>query len=134
MAFSGIQTPITMDAAGDLDLHQFKIVDINAANRVALSAADIGFGVVQNHPRSLEAATVVHMGVTKVRAGLAVSVGNFITSAATGFGVAVLSGAAHGANIYVLGRALTGAASGALFTVAIEKTLWNVVSGAAIPA
>ena len=57
-----------------------------------------------------------------------------VTSAATGFAVAVLSGAAHVPNLYVLGRALTGASSGGLFTLSIEKTVWNVVSGAAMPA
>ena len=126
MAFSGIQTPITMDAASDLDLHQFKFVDINAANRCELAAADIGFGVVQNHPRSLEAATVVHMGVTKAIVGGAVGVGEFMTTAATGFLVTVTSGAVP---TLAFGRCLVAAASGFIATMAIERT--TTISGAA---
>ncbi len=120
MAFSGLQTPIAMRAATDLDVRQFHIVELHTvANDVVLPAAGQFFGVLQNHPRSLEAATVVHEGVTKVKAGNTVGVGNFITSAATGFAIAVGSGDLP---TLAYGRALTAAASGFLFTLVIGQT------------
>ncbi len=127
MAFSGIQTPITMDAADDLDTRQFHAVDLNSqANRVGLAAAGAFFGVVQNHPRSLEAATVVHMGVTKCIVGGAVGVGERLTTAATGFFVTVTSG---GIEQLAFARCLVAAASGFIATMAIERT--TTISGAA---
>lgn len=121
MSYSGIQTPITMRAETDLDTRQFHLVDLGTlANDVVLSAAGGFFGVLKNHPRSLEAATVIHEGVTKVRAGNTIGVGDFVTSAATGFAIAVGSGDAP---TRAFGRALTGVASGFLFTMAIERTV-----------
>ena len=121
MAFSGIQTPLTFDSADDLDTveRKFHMVDINAANRIALAAAGGFVGVLQNLPRSLEAATVVVGGVTKVKCGAVVAAGDFITSAATGFAIAVGSGDLP---TRAFGRALTGAASGFLFSMLIDGT------------
>ncbi len=67
---------------------------------------------------------MVHKGVTKVRAGAAITVGNFITSAATGFAIAVGSGDAP---TNAFGRALTAAATGELFTMSFASLI--TVSG-----
>lgn len=130
MAYGNFKDTITFKAASNFDTEQFKIVELTAnAHEVELGAAGEGIGVVQNHPRSGEAATVSLAGITKVVVGTGgVSVGDFITAAATGWGVVTLSGAATSRSVF--GRALTAAASGGIATMLINKQ--TVSSGSAL--
>lgn len=131
MAYSGEGCDVTFQAASDFP--QFRVVELTAnPHEVDLAAANKGYGVVQNHPNSGEAATVRKDGVTKVIVGGAVSVGNYALSAASGFATAVVSGAAFGTSQKLLGRFLTAAASGGIATLDLEVQQFNATSGAAL--
>lgn len=106
-------------ASGDLSTSQFHIVHIVGAFNVANALVNVGFGVLQNKPLDTEHATVAVNGATKVAAGASVSVGDLITSAGSGFAVAITSG--NALDKAVLGRALTAAASGSVFTMEIDR-------------
>jgi hypothetical protein len=137
MAFSNYQETLRLEADTSLASAQFHIVDLNATvGHCDLAAAENGFGVVQNIPNSGEQATVVVEGVTKCIGGVAITVGDYIVSAASGFATIITSGGAQGAAdtpFVVLGRALTTAVSGGIFSMAMHKTLFNPASGAAAP-
>lgn len=121
MAYKNYQETLTFKAASDFSDDQFAIVELTAnAHEVELGAAGEGLGVVQNHPQSGEAATVALAGVTKVKCGGAVSVGQKLTSAATGWAALVTSGALP---TRYIGRALTAAASGGVATMLIEQSI-----------
>lgn len=128
MAYSNQLRNVTLKAAASLATRQFHIVEL-AANVLEcdLAIAGRGYGVVQNHPASGEAATVSVEGETRVRAGGAVSVGAYITSAATGYATSIASGGAGG---IAIGRAKTSAASGSIFTMELMRM--SVASGSAL--
>ncbi len=119
MAHSNNLTLESYVASSDMNTSQFHIVDITAAFKVDHAAANVGFGVVQNKPLAGEHASVATRGTTKVSAGVAVSVGDLITSAASGFAAVVASG--NAAEKLVLGRAVTAAASGSVFSMEMDK-------------
>ena len=85
--------------------------------------------VALNAPQAGEHGTVAIGGITKVQAGAAVSIGDYIVSAASGFASTLTSG---GATKRVFGRALSSAASGSVFSMEIDK-FWSVQTGA-LPA
>ncbi len=118
MAFSNRLKSETFIATGDLSGLQYHIMDNVAAHYVSAAAANLGHGVLQNKPQAGEHATVAVEGITKVKAGAAISVGNYITSAASGWAAAVTSG---GSTKTVIGRALTAAASGSVFSMEIDR-------------
>ena len=119
MAFSNRLKSEAFTAAVDLSTSQFHIVDLDStALNVTIGAADGGFGILQNKPQSGEHATVAVEGMSKCIAGGAISVGNYITSAASGYATAVASGLSAKK---VIGRAVTAAASGSVFTVEIDR-------------
>lgn len=129
MAFGNFNETLRFKAASDFSDDQFKLVELTGnAHEVEVGAAGEGFGVLQNHPQEGEAATVIVAGVSKVIVGAAVAVGDFITSAATGFIVSTDSGDATSRRVF--GRCLTAAASGALASVLINKQI--VSSGSAL--
>ena len=129
MSFKNFQETLTFKAESDLTGDQFKIVELTStAHGVEVGAANEGFGVLQNHPRDNEAATVALAGITKVIVGAAVVVGDFLTSAATGWAISTDSGDATSRRVF--GRALTAASSGSLATMLIDKQL--VSSGSAL--
>ena len=104
-------------ASTDMRSHQFHIVDLTAAAfKVNLAAALKAFGVLQNNPNAGEHASVVVEGETMVAVGAAVSVGDWITAAATGWGAATTSSVDQ----LILGRCITAAASGMLATVDVD--------------
>jgi hypothetical protein len=117
-------------ASGDLSGLQFHIVELVAAHTVDAALIRTGFGILQNKPQAGEHATVAVEGVSKCNAGAAVSVGDLITSAGSGWGTTVLSGIAG--DKQVLGRALTAAASGSVFSMEIDRFI--VVRTTGLPA
>lgn len=112
----------TFVASGDLSAMQHRIVDHVGVGVIGHSLANAGMGVLQNKPQDGENATVALRGRVRIDAGGAVTAGDFIVSAASGFGVSltlssfqVASGAVL-ARRTVIGRAMTTAASGSVFT------------------
>jgi hypothetical protein len=106
-------------ASGDLSGLQWRAVDlIGTAGKMGHSLAAGGFGILQNEPRAGEHGTVAIRGISAARAGAAVSIGDLIASAASGWLISVTSGASQN----VLGRAVTAAASGMLFDLELNVT------------
>jgi ribosomal protein S8E len=109
MAEFGQLLTISAQAGEDLRAKQYHIVRLSAADQVAQAtnaASSTGiFGVIQNKPASLEAATVAVFGETKIVAGGAITAGVMITTNASGRATAATSGQ------MVLGRAMVAAAS-----------------------
>ena len=119
MAFSNRLKSESFVASVNLNTSQFHIVDLStAAHKVTIGAANGGFGILQNKPLAGEHATVAVEGMSKCIAGAAVAVGNYITSAASGYASVVVS---NDAGVKVIGRAVTAAASGSVFTLEIDR-------------
>lgn len=106
-------------ASGDLSGCLGRIVDLITNNnfKVSIAVAKAGYGVLLNAPKDTETAAVVLDGITMVRVGGAVQAGNEITSATSGWGTPIT---AQDSN-RVVGRLLTGAASGMLAAVKLGQ-------------
>lgn len=118
-AFHSNLEAISLVATGDLSGLQYRLVDLLGNHGVTVAGANGGYGVLLNKPRHGEHASVAIKGQTEVRVGAAVSAGAYVTSAASGWAVTITSGNAQA----VVGRALTGAASGMLATINLNQTL-----------
>tara|TARA_R110000868_G_scaffold352564_3_gene613812 strand:- start:4346 stop:4726 length:381 start_codon:yes stop_codon:yes gene_type:complete len=126
MAFSNDAKPTTFVASTDMRSHQNGIVDLTTTDhKIDMAAAGGAIGILINNPNAGEHAAVAIEGIALVRVGLAVTAGDIITSAATGWGTDVTSGAAQ----WVVGRALTAAASGMLTEVDINIHRVNTGAG-----
>jgi len=116
-------------ACGDGDTHQFHFVEAaGTAKRVSIATGASGpapIGVMQNDPRSGEAANVIYVGGTQVYAdgSTAIVYGDFITSGSDGQAVKASGSTVHG-------QALEALASGA--SVLIEAVLFGVGQSAII--
>jgi hypothetical protein len=133
--FNYEESGMSFVASGDLSSMQGRIVDlVGATSKIGHALVDRGFGVLANKPRSGEHATVITKGVVKTKAGVAVSIGNYIYCAGSGWaGVAThaILDVASGSDYMqrnILGRALTAAASGFDFALDIEKHVTFVAS------
>lgn len=81
----GIGADFPFEAAADLSAKQFFFVKVDSAGKVALAAADnLAIGVLQNKPKSAEAASVRVHGISKVVAGAAITRGDRVGSDANG--------------------------------------------------
>ncbi len=102
----------TFVADADLSGSQYRIViSSGTASHVGLSGAGaVAIGVLQDKPTAGQFGTVRLAGKSRVKAGDTITAGALFTSDATGGAVAVASGN------YCLGTALTGVASGGVFT------------------
>ena len=121
MAFSNRLESESYVASGDLSTLQFHIVELIAAHIVDVALVNRAHGVLQNKPQAGEHATVAVAGTTKCNAGASVSVGDLITSAGSGWAVAVASGSAN--DKQVIGRAVTASASGSVFSMEIDRQM-----------
>jgi hypothetical protein len=133
MAYTSNERNVSFVASTDLSAFQYRIVDILADNKIGHALAGRGFGILLNAPKANEHGTVQIEGQGKVRAGAAVAVGDYITSAASGWAVEAVAGAAVSSAVtdfryVVLGRALTAAASGSLFTIQLDRQVTAVAS------
>lgn len=86
---------------------------------LATQADSAAIGVVQRDVNSGQSAQVMLHGITRALAGAAVTAGQRITATTSGFTVPVTSGAA--APTHILGDALTGAASGMIYHLHINR-------------
>jgi hypothetical protein len=125
----------TYIASVDLDSSQHYFVDIAGANprKITVSAANAGTGVLLNKPQAGEHATVAIRGQVKVHAGAAVTAGDLVISAASGFAASYTAGVQVGSGstlteLTILGRAVTTAASGSVFTMELDPRFTQVVS------
>jgi len=113
---------LTLEAAGDLSLHQFTAMRISAANKcnvASLATNSAIVGVLQNKPKSGEYATVACFGKSKMLAGAAFSAGAVLTVNSSGRAIGVTSGNLE----IVVGQALdTAGADGDVITVLLRPT------------
>lgn len=121
-------------ASGDLSGLQFRVVDLLADQRVGHALANRGFGVLLNKPKSTEHASVMTRGVTKLRAGAAMTVGSLFAVSGSGWVTAFAgpttspaSGGPVRQDVY-LGRARTACASGSLFEADFDPQYITVAS------
>lgn len=104
-------------ASGDLSTCLNRIVSqLSTDFKIGLATAGAGFGVLLNAPKDGEFASVATDGVALVYAGAAVTAGQYVTAATSGWAVVVTSGSGQ----EVLGKVRVGAASGMLAAVAID--------------
>jgi len=129
MSWDQSKETITLPSASDLSTHKFKVVELNSDGNAIICNSVHAFGIVQNQPKSGEAATVVWKGFTKALAAGAINAGQHVRNS-SGWCTPVLSGAAP-ATYTMLGRAMTTAASGGQFTLCLDKTV-QVASGGLI--
>jgi hypothetical protein len=108
----------TQKAGADLSALQYRFVKRNAAGDV-ISASVLGertFGILENKPKSGEAATVhVGMGLMKVVASAAIAMDAPVTTAADGR--AVTAGAGH----HIHGRAMIAAGAAGEITTFLHR-------------
>lgn len=118
MAYNGEFKAVTMATSSDMRTRQFHIVEM-ATSAIAIcdfASAGNGYGVVVNNPNTGEAASVAVDGEVRVKCGSGgITIGDRITSAASGWATKAMSGAAG--PMKILGIAKVTAASGSLSTV-----------------
>lgn len=112
----------TRQAASDLSAKQYYFVKLDTAGRVALCSAttDVPYGILQNKPGSLEPATVMRVGISRLVAGGTLGIGGLVGTDADGKGTLVTSGTT-GTVAYPVARAEeVAAADGNIIAVAIN--------------
>lgn len=104
---------ITLQAGADLSAaaNQYKIVKLDANGHAILCAAatDVPVGVLQNTPKSGDAADVMVSGVSKVQASAAIAIGKTIGTDASGLAAAYVAGT--DTTSYIIGQVLTATAA-----------------------
>lgn len=131
MSFSKVINSEPFVANSDLSAAKFRIVELHSTvGKVEIAAANQGYGVLQNEPKSGEHAAVATIGQTRCQAGAAITLGDRVTAANSGFATAVLSGAASPKRL--IGRAITTAASGMFFVLELGRETYFPASGAAL--
>jgi predicted RecA/RadA family phage recombinase len=82
----------TLIAAADLRTHQYKFCNIDGTGKAALGGAGTrAVGVIQNKPNSGEATEICHTGISKVKSGAGVTVGDVVMSDSTGRAITATS-------------------------------------------
>lgn len=128
MAYANNLSCVPLEANADLSSHQYKIVEMLSTGKAALAATSRAFGVLQNIPKSGEAATVAIDGESKVIAGGTLGIGDYVTALSGGWAIKINSGDAP--PVHVVGQVMASAASGFIATVLIRRNvISNVVSG-----
>jgi hypothetical protein len=131
MAFTNRNEWVTLVASADLSARQFRIVELTTDGKANLAQLNKGYGVLQNIPLAGEHASVCVKGETKMHAGDTIAIADYLRVQSGGWAIAVASGAAHPAAFVSIGRAITAAASGALFTAEINRNLVTGLSSGA---
>lgn len=122
MAWNMGQRAVPMKSLADFRAHQYKVVELATTeiNAITHATAGGGFGVLQNEPNTNEHGTVVTNGQQQTLVGCGgVGIGDFVTAGVSGWATKVVSGG-FSAPLTVLGRALSAAASGHLFTLDLD--------------
>ena len=130
MSWSQRLETITLKAAADLSAAKFKVVELDANGDVTIANnTALGVGILQNAPKSGEAATIAYDGFSRGLAAVAVTVGQHVRNS-SGW-LTPIGSAGNYASHIVIGRAMTTAASGGLLTVKLMMQL-SVNSGSAL--
>ena len=111
----------TFIANADMDTHRYTLM-VNSAGQLVNRQFTAGgkiCGVLQNKPKSGEAATVRRHGRSRVRAGATITAGGEFSVTASGTAIMVASGD------FVAGDAVTGVASGGLFDAYLTLGGWK---------
>ena len=118
--FSNYSVKVTLVAGADLSALQYDFVKLDSNGRAVAVAAttDRPIGVLQNAPRSGEEAEVLIVGGTKLVAGGSITEGAALGTTNAGAARALTVGTDTTA--YILGSAITEAASGEIFTAVIN--------------
>ena len=106
----------TYVACGDLSGHLNHAVKITADLTVQGGTAGVAAGILQNKPLNGEHASVAVEGEVEVRAGVALTADQMVTSAASGWIVNVASTTVQG----ILGKVIKGCASGMLGVIELR--------------
>ena len=120
MAYKGSQPfKISLTAGADLSAKQYYFVKLNGSGNaiVCAAATDIPVGVLQNNPTSGQTAEVVVIGMTKISADAALSIGDFIGTSSDGQADAKTNGT--DTTEYVVGRMLTATGAAAVIGTAM---------------
>ena len=114
----------TFVASGDLSAMQHRFVDHVGVGVIGHALARGGMGVLQNKPQDGEHATVALSGRVRLDAGGAITAGDWVVSAASGFGETLAFGTINAGSAgqflqtkTVMGRAMTTAASGSVLSL-----------------
>jgi hypothetical protein len=109
-------------AFGDLRSSQFHFVEYQAAEKVQICSATtaIACGILQNNPNSGDTAVVMHEGVSKLKAGEAITFGNLIGPNAKGAGAPRTAGS--DTTLYICGDARVTFVSGDIREVNLRGT------------
>ena len=114
---SGIK--LSRVAPSTLATKQFYFVKLGSTGFVICSGAtDAPYGVLQNNPAANGTAEVTALGLSKVVAGGTIAIGDKIGTDANGAGVAYVPGT--DTTKYIVGKAVSAAASGEVFTALID--------------
>lgn len=122
MAWNMGQEAVPMKSLADFRSHQYKIVELATTeiNAVTHATTGGGYGVLQNEPNTNEHATVVVKGQFQTLVGCGgIAIGDYVTAGVSGWATKIVSGGFN-APLTVLGRALSTAASGYLFTLDLD--------------
>jgi hypothetical protein len=105
------------DYSTDEANQQYHFLELNSNGEVvrANAATDVLIGVLQNKPRSGASATVGVEGISKVKLGGTVAIGDAITSDSAGKGIATTT-----SGNTVAGRALAAGVSGDIIPVLLS--------------
>ena len=120
---------ITFKAGEDLNSYQYYGVYLSDDQTVALctTAHLNAIGILQDKPKSGEAAVVRVQGTTKVKAGGTIAVGARVSI--TTSGKAITETTASATEVLLIGTALEAAIDGDIFEILLEKM--SFVKGAA---
>ena len=85
---------ISFKAGADLSANQFSPVKLDSDGNIVLAAAttDVVIGVLQDNPAAGQMGSVMTLGVSKVKAGAAINIGNLLTAYTGGTAKAATSG------------------------------------------
>lgn len=83
MAWGGEYKTLTIQAKEDLNTHQFQAVALDDG-KVANDGSEAA-GILINKPKTNEHATIAYQGISKFRAGAAISKGAGLTIATSGY-------------------------------------------------
>lgn len=116
-AYEESLVPISIPASGDLSASQYCFVHMNSSQQLAVSGvAGNPLGVLQDKPAAAgRPGSVAIAGVTKVRAGGAITQGNEVVVGANGYAVAAGTDAEN-----IMGIALETMASGGIYPMLIQ--------------
>ena len=123
MGYSAEQIRFTAKAAADLSGFQYYLVSMSGDDTVNTAAANqIAAGVLQNKPEADQHATVVPLGITKIRAGEACSYQDCITAGDSGW-LEVVAASGYSTIGYIINGCNSGGIATAFINMANARNM-----------